>query len=675
MSSSELEELLFFKDADTLAIIDPPSYKPGWSITPWCDQSIGHRIHSVNLLATGSSVFKRLFEKKAQERNIKRRGEPPEGIKYIIDLTPPSTEDDAVLILTELSCPAAIRTWDKSQGRWSRPKSPSKHDKTAPSKSVEHADLPEEYSPARHREGIVQILKVLEGQNPDIDSPCKLWTFFALANLYEIATLPPIKTRVANWVYEEKNMRFFELHPEIAYRIGKGIQCDYLLRDAFAVLVGEEALLHLANSSAPSPNKPRLTIHGRIRESLEDDDVQRVQYAGESFLSRIIEGFIELTGAEMHWLNNSTMYQNIVNYRPWNEHELKAVNDLILSLKDFIRASVFVSLSQYSQTWLPDEEALNEASESCETYPTQDFLRAYGRLNAIERIASRTFWTLLTDSRFKLHDVEAALKEFSDRSLADIGRYMGAFRYQENAKIRFVSRNELISKADAFNSLSNRFLPCASGEPPWAMTPTLGKDTGLFDASGYFSLTEFLLEAECWITIIGKRMLKTPRSDITYDLTDTLTCLTENEFKYLPLWAGGCDDGTGGVYADQIPLAETNEFSGPGPSIHISDTASSYSPSAISVLESTVHGASHRATESHYSEVVSINSEAMSDAGNVTAVFDAEAFIESENRYVAVDSLADDEFYDLLCGSESDTDGTVVGEHTELDEFGRVGFE
>lgn len=43
--------------------------------------------------------------------------------------------------------------------------------------------------------------------------------------------------------------------------------------------------------------------------------------------------------------------------------------------------------------------------------------------------------------------------------------------------------------------------------------------------------------------------------------------LDENELKYLPIWAGGCDDGSGGVFQDVVPSTEMGP-SEPGPSYH-----------------------------------------------------------------------------------------------------------
>jgi hypothetical protein len=48
--------------------------------------------------------------------------------------------------------------------------------------------------------------------------------------------------------------------------------------------------------------------------------------------------------------------------------------------------------------------------------------------------------------------------------------------------------------------------------------------------------------------------------------------LTDDEYRFLPLWAGGLDDGTGGVYQSEIPDADRGFPIGPGPSFHTGET-------------------------------------------------------------------------------------------------------
>ncbi|KAL5338286.1 hypothetical protein BJX70DRAFT_367167 [Aspergillus crustosus] len=673
MSASELRALLFFEDADTLAFIDPPSYKPTWSVQPSSAQSIGHRIHSSRLLRTNSPVVQQLFEPKTQERNIKRRGGLPEGIKYIIDLTPPSTEDDAVLLLTELSCPLGIRTWADMVVRWNLPAHcvSGSDVRSETSGSANNAGFLSEYSPSRHREGIVQILRVLHDLPPQLDTPCKLWTFFAVAKLYEIATLPEISHPITSWIYELGNPRLIEIHPEITYQIAKGIQCAHLLRDSFSVLAGEEALLLLRNSGAPRPkNQQQVTVHGRTQEALlDDDDLQRVQYAGESLLARVIEGFVDLAGTEMDWLEYASSFRNVLHYQPKNQNEFKIVDALIAVLKDFVRACLVVALSQNSMPWLETSPRFDMYG----SYPTNDFLNVYGSMSIIERIMTRTFWKQLMTKPISQHDGQVELAAQFWDSLAGLGGYIGAFRSQGAATIRSVAPIELHKKATEFNRLLDPMIS-SPGTTKTDFLPTAHDGTRVFGVGAYFSVSCFVEEIKYYISVLARRMVQPSRPEMVYAITDSITALNEREFRYLPLWAGGCDDGTGGVYTDQIPLADMNGFSAPGPSIHTGSAAPSTAPSVFSFAESTVHGASHRATEGFASEVVSLNSDTMSEADN-TGIVDTAYFqkIDDELSF-ALDSSADGDD-DNPFDNNSDSDDTVVLGHEDFSEFEDLGEE
>ncbi|CEL05695.1 hypothetical protein ASPCAL06812 [Aspergillus calidoustus] len=666
MSSSQLKEFLFFEDADTLAFIDPPSYRPTWSLNPNSAQGIGHRVHSQKLLATGSPFFQKLFEPRTQQRNIKRRGAPPEGIKYIIDLTPPLSDEDAVLYLTELSCPQGMRTWANSFSRWNLPLTCiSGSDSFAGEEDL--GPLPE-YSPSRHRAGIVHILQVLEDISPQLDTPCKLWTFFALAKLYEIATMPQINVRVATWVYESTNARLIELHPETTYQLAKGTQCDHLLADSFSILVGEEALLLLRSSDFPGPRKRQATVHGRPQDQLDDDDLQRVQYAGESFLSYILERFADFIGIEMRWLNDSSMYQTALNFVPLNPDEEEVVSELISSLKDFVRATIWAALCPVRATWLPNKLKHDNTG----TYPTNDFYHVYDSLDFVERLTTRTFWQQLIDRGLGEDDGELVPESYWGCSVADLCGYKGGpLRNQHEVIIRAVTRKELNRRAARFNEVLR---PLDNG-PPMELVQDRDEDKKFFGgAEPYFSVYAFVQEADYYMQAYARHMVNSNRPEMQYELTDTLTCLTDKEFKYLPLWAGGCDDGTGGVYAEQPPLAETGGFSAPGPAIHTGSGLSSYAPSTYSFVESTIHGASHRATEGFASEVMSIDSGDMSDAGESVAVgsVSVRPTDNADDLDFTLDSCAED-IDDVSFDTDSDSGDTViVGNETESSEWDMV---
>lgn len=110
----------------------------------------------------------------------------------------------------------------------------------------------------------------------------------------------------------------------------------------------------------------------------------------------------------------------------------------------------------------------------------------------------------------------------------------------------------------------------------------VGKDIPMFgnagtehvgDSKKLFNLDKFLNQADEYVKKISRSMTTYANSDLRNDLdrqplVDILGCLKESEWRYLPLWAGGCDDGSGGVYEDSLPNASAG-FSHPGPNVHI----------------------------------------------------------------------------------------------------------
>ena len=107
----------------------------------------------------------------------------------------------------------------------------------------------------------------------------------------------------------------------------------------------------------------------------------------------------------------------------------------------------------------------------------------------------------------------------------------------------------------------------------------------------FFNVDAFLTEIESYIRSFAQKMLASPGrlSDKQEDrldlaLTNTLVCLTDGEWKFLPLWADGNDDGSGGVYSDDVPLADTGFYSA-GPKVRLGPA--SFVPSSASSARST----------------------------------------------------------------------------------------
>lgn len=738
--------LLLLTDGDTLVFIDPAPQDRSKNniLTP----NIPHRVHSEKLLATGSSYLLRLFSPRCQTQVRKRRGFAnglPSGIEYVIDLTPPTVDEDAIIFLTEVSCPMAIRTWALRQEEWNLPSScvggedelevlpdvpetPISHRNTilaADDDSTEAEDegvflnvganpalrpqprrptgtaLPVEYSAKRHREGIEHILHVLEGLNATLDTPCKLWTFFAVAKLFDVAKVPAVKGYIMSWFYHSTNIRFIEIHPEISYRVSCGIKVSALCADSFVGLVGDEAILYMMREARLAPPQSWAPIfdHSRIADFLDDTDVQRIEYASKSFAGTIIGDFLLLAGVDMPWVAQVVEYGRLTQHMQDFPEDEGLVRELEGLLKDYIRERIYRVLC-----------SSRDPRRSCNVPAPSEHDNDTSRLDrpSVVRIIGRPFWRGLLSL-----DLESSIigpLESYHQSITDIGNGITAFAGHELASIRSVPKSSVEQKVREFNMrirsqvsqilfhpsrrstlganinantnhLSNPFAnmsrPFQATGPPMATddrhnkhltinlrypqlvqpaansaqnerllnlpyrplcqpssdenqipersseegTSTLqgsvpATTTATFDAQERtFDLDLFLSSAYDRIIEISRTLLYA-HGDATAALeaTETLFSLTDNQFQFLPLWAGGNDDGSGGVFIDQnIPVMETGGFSAPGPAVHTGSVASTYTDNSLSDIDpdeslSTIQGASHHATYSHLSDLLSVDS-------------------------------------------------------------------
>lgn len=113
-----------------------------------------------------------------------------------------------------------------------------------------------------------------------------------------------------------------------------------------------------------------------------------------------------------------------------------------------------------------------------------------------------------------------------------------------------------------------------SSRYPKSSEPVIPSDDNINPDSPFFSTEQFFVEVCNYVRSTSIGLLWNGEVDFR-TLTDTLLCLTDNEYKYLPLWAGGNEDGTGGVFSPDMPPALHGGPSGPGPSYHTGSTVNS----------------------------------------------------------------------------------------------------
>ena len=116
--------------------------------------------------------------------------------------------------------------------------------------------------------------------------------------------------------------------------------------------------------------------------------------------------------------------------------------------------------------------------------------------------------------------------------------------------------------------------------------PPFSSESNRWVPAIFFNAEVFFVEAHRYVEDFARQKLQSSdaylrEEPLEIGITNTLVCLADSEWKYLPLWAGGNDDGSGGVYIDQPDTADLG-FSSPGPDIHTGTPATSIkSPSEL----------------------------------------------------------------------------------------------
>ncbi|KAL8731603.1 MAG: hypothetical protein Q9166_003291 [cf. Caloplaca sp. 2 TL-2023] len=615
------------RDGDTYIFIDPPAQQPEQTYQMYQIYVKRYEkplvIRSTALRALHSPFFDKLLGPTAQHRTIRRRGlkgRLPDEIKYVIDLTPPSEGDDAAWLMTELCCVESVRNWHEGSSRWDISETLVGGEDEFIAQAVNGKFEPPtpEFSPIRHRTSIERVLNAIRDIDPKLDSAVKVYTTFAVARFFDI-TYSPLTDYIVRWLRAPPNSLFIEALPEIALKIGDGFQCHDLIRDAFAILVGEEALANLNGKSNQS-----FTVHGRQKIDVPESYRTRIEYSSKSFVDRVSHLFGILIEPEMRWMETLPQFQKLSN----NKNE--ALSPLVKETKSAFKACVRGSI--YSVLWsdlkaAPDFELGNERGDGTSLYPWTSQTEFWNMLNLVGRLMTTTFWSALRAfcnyGSFTLTTSLTSWPQFQytwDPQLSDekkesiIRRYgIPEIRYQYLDHLTLACRKG----RSAYSWTSTGLVRPLKFQPNLHPTKTWPSDLGgeqvsptatpsyatqilpwSCEANGIdIDLYEFRSEVENYIKSLCDKMLGPSDSDnrdepMKQIMTPTLVCLEEIEWKYLPLYAGGLDDGSGGVFNDDVPMAEAG-FATAGPGVHTGTGSSAASSDFefvnVRELQSTHH--------------------------------------------------------------------------------------
>ncbi|KAF4973717.1 hypothetical protein FZEAL_9244 [Fusarium zealandicum] len=620
---------------DTLVFVDfPISQNAGLSKAD-CNgityKSQQLRVHSSNLLDTGSSKFAEMLGPTNQFRTLRRRklvNKLPEGVKYVLDLTPPSEGDELVFQMTELSLTPGIMKWWSSSLRsqvdsWlvcghddicmcdrlkpelakdhesqqSAPSASPSQDAPAHSEEKEESKFPKlplrsetalrmkarsenevyetppyrrilDYCPVRHRNGIIRLLMLLEGKGVILDSATRIWTLVKLSTIFDCESV--LRDRVAQWIMHGPNTRFIEVLPEETLQIAFSLKLPGIAQCAFRILVNELAL-KLAATRKEHKDLVHTTIFGRRLGDLPDELSNLVQHAARALVDRVSDVNAKMRNRDMYefwdiedWNTLRAIEQLLENEKtPLCEDAL----DKLRFLKDALVYEVtdaFDAATTQTATYI-HAAAYETMDEDLLTYvDPKDFDKITMlmlRFNPIQMLLCPIAYNEIgetLDSRTFRH-VKCKLPGFTDMRMQDLVD-------EATETLRAVVICE----------------PSHSQDPDWAscvrIDPYSGGTSLARDPIVSLDAIEIgIKNAIRPLTVSWIRTDIEPPLNVTRHL---LLTLTNNELKYLPLWAGGCDDGTGGVFEDLIPMTEMGP-NGPGPAFHTGRTVPS-TPSSVS---------------------------------------------------------------------------------------------
>jgi hypothetical protein len=385
-----------------------------------------------------------------------------------------------------------------------------------------------------------------------------------------------------------------------------------------------------------TPNKQ--TIYGkdvtrfdRVREDLDEDILNSIQHAGRNFSSRVESALGELLNREMKWFFNIPEFLKLTSFKEYLDatagsdpldglaFQKKLIAEFIDGLGGYVRGRVLYSILanlSYDQSKTATD---HRNAENWHGPPVGFFDMIYNDLSDHERMVTRGFWEILRSLEWSTNEGGAYTNQVRDGFAQNNPYHKTSGEIADKHDIKYVNMRYLTNCCDSINmfitaairndgfnngkmpsdvtpssdsarsvvdGITNRLANLDSSiadessmKRIWAGSPPVNNSFAYLDymdageKSPLFCLPIFLHQVGQCLRSLCNTMLSRGENDWSV-LCDTLLCLSDDEYKYLPLWAGGMDDGSGGVFEEEIPPAEKGPV-GPGPAFHTGSTTNS----------------------------------------------------------------------------------------------------
>jgi hypothetical protein len=329
------------------------------------------------------------------------------------------------------------------------------------------------------------------------------------------------------------NYPIIEILPEVSYEIGLGLKSQIITRSAFSVLVSEAALSVVSRRNQKfDADDAHTNQFGRARENVDKDDLKMIDAAAVTFEKRI-RGIVEnLLDPEMAWFEQLPEFRKIGTYEKETSFKF-GVQEVVKSLVDLLRHYVrgrIASVGTQPLCRADRNKANTHRRDEQYLKPYDgDFATFYDNLTEDERFFTRFYWKMLSEMDWKasfdtnniLHSYYSERRAVQNIHLAET-RGIAAATFVQVAKAGDDLNDTMVRDIKIGNAL----------KPVTTENPFNG-----FNDIPFFSTAVFLSQVHAYIHRLCETMLSADPSFYFRDFTDTIVCLTHEEFKYLPLWA------------------------------------------------------------------------------------------------------------------------------------------
>lgn len=476
---------------------------------------------------------------------------------------------------------------------------------------IPHYRVIPDYCPVRHCNSIVRLLMLIEGHNVILDSASRVWTLLGISKIFDCPLV--LRDKVIQWLMYGVNTRFIEVLPEEALRIGFALQLPDITQCAFRILVNELAIELAASHLFKKRRKSGVTVFGRKRGDVGDELDNLIQHAAQDFVDRVEsqmevydEGYVCGNLQVEEWSRLMELDEALAKS---DRGSAQSARTKVRGLMDVLNQDFRYSLRLISQGQQKHHDAAYRSiDEDRATYVApEDF-------DYLETIFTTLNQTQRRLCAFFYHDLmylcEGLLSSKGyDFSVVGPGPRAG----------------DLVSSIRVDLAALHQEDP---GVIPPSITAVHPVGCERFTAIHLFTYRQQLNKAIQPVAQWWHRHNIDPPPNITRHL---LLTLGPNEFKYLPLWAGGNDDGTGGVFEAHVPSTDMGP-NGPGPSFHTGMTI----PSATSSVSGSL-----------MEEIRNMNVKGSTTAGSVdvhdsiSTVYRADQVI-ADDKSIATESFTSD---------------------------------